>query len=605
MEVEGRWKLAQVVEIDCPYFLTFGVVLFKYTNFMGVILKKSFFLLTFLVLVSGSCYVGYSMAYKDLIFPKVTVGGVEVGGLSRDVALSYLLKKESAEPGRVVYFSGSNQVEDINELAVKKDFEWAVDQAVSIGRGRNLLANVIERIKGLKSTREIEIPISYDTDDLDEIVNQIASTVEILPAWPKLLEVNNEIVFKEGKDGVQLVREKMRDQVKKAYSSFGEQKVTIPTVSISTKIKDEDFKKIMASVQAWEDGEVLLKYKDFNKTLIKREALKLVGLTGEGINIEEYEILAEEIAKAIETESKDAVFVFENGKVQEFQPEVVGVKLDKNAFQKVLTETLLLPRDRVVEIPVLLEQPKIKAGDINNMGIKELIGVGTSSFSHSIPGRVFNVNLAASRVNGVVVPPGEEFSFNKSVGQISRTTGYQTAYIISEGKTVLGDGGGVCQVSTTVFRAALNAGFPITERKAHAYRVGYYEQDSDPGIDATIFSPSTDFKFMNDTGHHILVQTKVDTKNMKMRVEIYGTSDRRVAKIGKPVMSSQSPAPATVYVDDPTLPTGTTKQIDWSAPGAKVSFDYKVERSGEVLFEKTFFSNYQPWRAVFLRGTLQ
>lgn len=572
---------------------------------MGVILKKSFYLFVFLLLVLGSCYAGYSMAYKDLIFPKIAVGGVEVGGLNREMALSYLQKKESTDPEKIVFYSANSQIEDINSLKIAKDFEWAVDQAISIGRGRNFFINIIERVKGLKNGRDIEIPISYDTEELEEIVDQLATTVEISPVWPKLLEVNGEIVLKEGKDGVQLVRERLREQIKKAYSGFGEQKINIPTVNISTKTNNEDAKRILESVKSWENGELVLKYKNYQKTLIKREALKLVGLTGEGVNLEEFEALAEDVAKAIETESKDAVFVFENGRVQEFQPEVVGVKLDKNALQRDLGGALLKPKDRVVEIPVLLEQPEIKAGDINNMGIKELIGVGTSSFSHSIPGRVFNVNLAASRVNGVVVPPGEEFSFNKAVGQISRTTGYQTAYIISEGKTVLGDGGGVCQVSTTVFRAALNAGFPITERKAHAYRVGYYEQDSDPGIDATIFSPSTDFKFLNDTGHHILIQTKVDTKNLKMRVEIYGTSDGRVSTVGKPVISGQSPAPATVYVDDPTLPAGTTKQIDWSAPGAKVSFDYKVEKGGEVLFEKTFFSNYQPWRAVFLRGTLQ
>ena len=168
---------------------------------------------------------------------------------------------------------------------------------------------------------------------------------------------------------------------------------------------------------------------------------------------------------------------------------------------------------------------------------------------------------------------------------------------------MLGDGGGVCQVSTTVFRAALNAGLTITERKAHAYRVGYYEQDSKPGIDATVYNPTADLKFLNDTENHILIQTKVDTKNMNMSVQIYGTKDDRVASISVPKISSQTPPPATLYVDDPTLPLGQMKQIDWSAWGAKVSFNYKVTKGDETLFEKTFYSNYQPWRAVYLKGT--
>jgi vancomycin resistance protein YoaR len=168
---------------------------------------------------------------------------------------------------------------------------------------------------------------------------------------------------------------------------------------------------------------------------------------------------------------------------------------------------------------------------------------------------------------------------------------------------VLGDGGGVCQVSTTVFRAALNAGLPITDRRAHAYRVGYYEQDSKPGIDATVYNPTTDLKFLNDTGNHILVQTKVDTKNLKMEVNIYGTKDGRTASISEPKVSGQVAPPATMYVDDPTLPVGQMKQIDYSAWGAKVSFNYKVMKGEEVVYEKTFYSNYQPWQAVYLKGT--
>ena len=295
--------------------------------------------------------------------------------------------------------------------------------------------------------------------------------------------------------------------------------------------------------------------------------------------------------------------MFEDNKVKEFKPEIVGVKVDAPALKTKLATVLAEADKEALEIPVIQSLPKVKTGDINNLGIKELIGVGKSAFAHSIAGRVFNINLAASRINGTLVAPGEDFSFNQAVGDISRASGYQSAYIISGGKTVLGDGGGVCQVSTTVFRAALNAGLPITERKAHAYRVGYYEQDSKPGIDATVYNPSADLKFTNDTGKYVLVQTKVDTKKMTMTVEIYGTKDGRVVTVSEPKISSQTPPPATVYVDDPTLPVGQTKQIDWSAWGAKVSFNYKVIKGEETVFEKTFYSNYQPWQAVYLRGT--
>ena len=262
-------------------------------------------------------------------------------------------------------------------------------------------------------------------------------------------------------------------------------------------------------------------------------------------------------------------------------------------------------KEKKIEIVVDRTSPKVTIDKINELGIKERIGRGESYYAHSIPNRVFNVGLAAERTNSVLVPPGDEYSFNKSVGEISGATGYRTAYVISGGRTVLGDGGGVCQVSTTLFRAAMNAGLPITERWAHAYRVGYYEQNSKPGVDATVYSPSKDLRFKNDTPGHILVQTINDPKELHLVVEIYGTSDGRVATVTEPKISGMSGPLPTIYQDDPSLPTGTMKQVDWAASGAKTSFEYKVERNGEVLQDKVFSSNYRPWASVFLRGTGQ
>ena len=160
--------------------------------------------------------------------------------------------------------------------------------------------------------------------------------------------------------------------------------------------------------------------------------------------------------------------------------------------------------------------------------------------------------------------------------------------MIKEGKTILDDGGGVCQVSSTLFRALLNSGLPITERQAHAYRVSYYEQGSSPGLDATVYSPSPDLKFVNDTPGYILIEATADTKNYSLVFEIYGTSDGRVASITKPVVTGVVAPPEDLYQDDPSLPSGTIKQIDYKAWGAKVTFNYVVTRDGQEIINKTF-----------------
>ena len=305
----------------------------------------------------------------------------------------------------------------------------------------------------------------------------------------------------------------------------------------------------------------------------------------------------------------EAIFNFEGGRVKEFRESKDGREVDKNQLnQQVLSKARLVlsytnQKVIIISIPITVLNPNLTTDKVNKMGIKELIGTGTSLFQHSIENRIYNVNLAASRLNGLLVAPNETFSFAKYLGDISSFTGYKQAYVIQNGKTILGDGGGVCQVSTTLFRAILNAGLPVVERTAHAYRVGYYEQDSPPGIDATVYVPSVDLKFKNDTGNHILIQTVVDLNELRLTFNLYGTKDGRISEVSTPVITSQTPAPEPRYEDDPTLPKGQVKQIDFAAAGAKVYFTRTVTKNGKTLISETFNSNYRPWQAVYLRGT--
>lgn len=324
---------------------------------------------------------------------------------------------------------------------------------------------------------------------------------------------------------------------------------------------------------------------------------------------EAYTRMIQPFKKAINVDPVDAQFNFQNGRVIAFKPSSNGEKVDEDKLKKAIqTKTYVVLQsqkpDRIaIDIPVITVEPKVTTEKANNLGVNELIGTGTSLFHGSIANRIYNLTLASSKLNGVLVAPGEIFSFAKVVGDISKYTGYKEAYVIQNGKTVLGDGGGVCQVSTTLFRAVLNAGLPIIERHQHAYRVHYYEEDLGPGIDAAVYVPSVDFKFKNDTGHYLLIQTTVDPDNEKLTYEIYGTSDGRVSHISEPVIVSQSPAPDPVYQDDPTLPKGQIKQVDFAASGAVVYFNWTVTRNGKTIESEKFTSNYRPWQAIYLRGT--
>ncbi len=320
------------------------------------------------------------------------------------------------------------------------------------------------------------------------------------------------------------------------------------------------------------------------------------------------------LVKRIDIPVQNALFSYKEGRVAAFKPSKDGRRINMLETRKRFAAALLAadttnpPAGGTllhIALPVETIKPTVTTDQVNTFGIKELIGRGYSQFHGSIPGRIYNVALAASRLNGVLIKPGETLSFNNTVGEISAATGYQSAYIIKEGRTVLDDGGGVCQVSTTLFRAALNAGLPILTRTAHAYRVHYYEEGGfKPGIDATVFSPSVDLKIKNDTANYILIQTKTDKANMNLTFELYGTRDGRTAQILNHKVWGITPPPPDLYQDDPTLPKGTTKQVDFAAWGTKASFQYKVMRGKEILQDTTFTSDFRPWQAIYLRGTL-
>ena len=305
--------------------------------------------------------------------------------------------------------------------------------------------------------------------------------------------------------------------------------------------------------------------------------------------------------------AKNALFKFDKGKVVEFRKETEGLKIMSKQFLLDFDKVVSNLKTDITNKKIILNseviKPELKLSDINEYGVEELIAVGKSDFTHSIPQRIHNLTIAASKFNGVLIPKGKEFSFNETVGEISSLTGYQPAYVIKEGKTVLGDGGGVCQVSTTLFRAALNAGLPIIERNAHAYRVGYYENDSQPGFDATIYGPTVDLKIKNDTPGYILIETEVDAENNLLYFKFYGKKDNRRVEISKATVYDFVPALQPKYQDDPTLKKGITKQIDFPASGAKAFFSYKVIQGDKTTIDTKFYSNFRPWAAVYLVGS--
>lgn len=298
---------------------------------------------------------------------------------------------------------------------------------------------------------------------------------------------------------------------------------------------------------------------------------------------------------------KDARFSIADGKVEVLEASSDGKMIKVEDAANKIIEVLEKGKEKSIDLPYKNEEPSIaasEAADIEKYGLREIIGTATTSFVKSPQNRISNIKTGTAAISGALVKPGEEFSTIKKLGSIDGSTGYLPELVIKENETVPEFGGGLCQVSTTLFRAAMNSGLEITERQNHSYRVSYYEPPV--GMDATIYSPRPDFRFVNTTDHYILIQGRVE--GTKITFDIYGTKDGRTVSITDPVVYDVTPPGEDIYVDDPSLALGEVKQIDHGHPGAKASFDYTVTKNGKVINRQTFKSAYVAWSAKFLRG---
>ncbi len=239
-----------------------------------------------------------------------------------------------------------------------------------------------------------------------------------------------------------------------------------------------------------------------------------------------------------------------------------------------------------------------------DLGITELIAENTTWFYGSSDERKHNIARAAANFYGVVVEPGEEFSFNRYLGSISEADGYEEGLIIVGGRTIKGVGGGVCQVSTTLYQSAFWSGFPIVERWEHGYMVGYYDDGEGQGMDATVFSPVVDLRFINNTPYHLLIENYYNEEFESLTFKFYSTSmGRRIVK-DEPLYENVVPAPEEdIWEFDADLPEGTVVQYDYATEGAQVTVGRQVYNADDVLIEeRDFVSNYIPWPNVYRYG---
>lgn len=594
----------------------------------------------FFVLAFGITFV-WAGQYEDKIAPNVSIGPVDVGGMEPDIARQAIQTKIDTMLTSGIPIRVGNEIKTLSLATLVssdliEDVEFSLDTALSQAEKSNrswmLLAS-------LWNKTFIPLSVSVSRDTIKQNVYRQFPNTETLAQDAKFSFAFTEAGWTAdvtpALSGREFQWEPFFTQLEQRLSSLEDTEVALEILatapSVTQMMAQEQIGELSAFLNATpfaftytdERGRV------FAYTLSTPAFASMLVPTPEGKpNIDEatFNTFLDPIAAALEHPAQDARLEIDNGRVVEFVENRAGLRLDREATYRTFiaglagfppsptsfataTEVKRLRRtggDPAYELMFIVEEPAVDVGDVNDLGIDRILGTGTSSYRGSPMNRRRNIQNGVRLLNGLLIPPGETFSLINALKPFDTDNGYLPELVIKGNKITPELGGGLCQIGTTTFRAAMNSGLPIVERRNHSIVVSYYNDPSNnnPGTDATIYEPAPDFKFLNDTGHYILFQAENLVDTQELRFTFWGTSDGRKGSYSSPVVERWIPVGETQYVETTDLEP-EKEQCQEAHIGADATFDYTIVRPDGTEEKTTFTSHYRPLPRICLVGVEQ
>ncbi|MFA5163629.1 MAG: VanW family protein [Patescibacteria group bacterium] len=576
-----------------------------------------------IAMATGSIFLYQSWRNQQgKIYPKLYLGSYQLGGLSQDEALRLISEKSAELSKQGLNFSYNNKKLNVGPIVSAGSDAYAINvftldpeknlQLVLDYQGQGFLAYLRYRWQILFKNPQLQFSYDLDREELTKILNEAFHDQEIpaVNAGFKLAsEKDLNFQLEAEKAGKIIDYEAALNEVENNLARLNQQTIFLKTKTEYPEVYQKDLPALEADARAiLSQGEITLNFKDkkwlVNLTRIaswlkteKKDSSLSLGLDQEKIQ----EFLKDKIAPEIDKEAALPRFSMINSRLANWQLGEDGQKLNLESSSQKIQKEFIEDKKNSIELEVDVVKTD-NSNPENNLNIKEIIGTGHSNFSGSPANRRHNIKVGADTLNGLLIKPGEEFSLVKTLGDVEEGSGYLPELVIKNNKTVPEYGGGLCQIGTTVFRAAMQSGLPITERRNHSYRVSYYEP---AGMDAAIYIPKPDVRFLNDTGNYILIQARIEKSDLYF--DFWGVSDGRQVEISKPTIYNIVKPGPTKIIETTDLKPGEKKCTEKAHNGADAFFDYKVvyaqANSSEDATKKVRFnSHYVPWQEVCLVG---
>ena len=577
-----------------------------------------------LVVIAALAICGYlgwpylaPLVAADQVPRGVTLQGVAVGGMRADQVRSLAAARYgefSRRPVTITY-QGRSWNPSLAELGVTFTASAVGDDILAVGRRGDLRTSTAELWQLWRGGGvDLSPHLSVDRTQLQRYLTGIAAEVERPPTDAALSLAAGNVLPTPASPGRQLLVDDTASEVLRVIQTLQPQQVPLRTRVLPPRLGDaaivgavDSAKRMLAQPLVLRQGERSWTW-DADRLVEMIAVQPISGTMRAGPDPLRLAHAVENLAQTADSPSAEPRVAFRSGKLRIVAEGTIGLRIRQTDAVAAIAAALS-GGTRTVELPIEQVSPKITAASLSSLGVNELVAEGKSSFTGSAEYRITNIRAGAARMDGVLIPPGAEFSFNTQLGAVDETNGFVKGYAVIGNRTQLEWGGGVCQVSTTVFRTAFWAGLPITERHAHPFYIKWYDEFSfpvaaAPGMDATIYTGVLDLKFKNDTGHWMLMESETDVTNGVLAVRLYGTRpNRTVEAVGPDIGREIAPPVQAVYVDDRTLPSGTLKQTDHARKGMDINVYRVITQDGVRQPPELFFTRFKAWPDVFVRGT--
>lgn len=549
-----------------------------------------FFILLLAISMSAVFLILFDLNFSGKIYPRVSVAGKNISNISPKTAQQLIdneifLWHEQKIPIDYSQIDGSSTAKKWQFEPEMMGFLPSASKttlaAYNYGRTGNPIKMLREKIQIITKGKDLPVYYDFSENKFNDYFDKNFSFLEKPSKDASIVLAGENTIEISAQNGYKIDRSMFKKEVASDIEMLDLKPLSLKLAASTPDVTDDETGKAKEQADVLLNSKVSLHFEDKSWTLdpnlikssIEFEPIKTKkGNTILGLKINPKPIIdyLENLQFEINREPTNAVFGEKDGSIIVVSGGETGavLGLDKSA-QKIADEMAKGAgegnKDIAVRLIIEEKDPDINMKTLSDLGINALVGQGKSNFAGSPKNRKHNIKVGSAKFNNVIIKPDEEFSFVETLGEITVKAGYLAELVIKGDRTVPELGGGICQVSTTAFRAAIYSGLPITERKAHSYAVSYYAPH---GMDSTIYPPHPDLRFKNDTGGNILIQTMV--VNNDVTFNFFGVKQNRTIKIIGP------------------------KTYDRQANGAMKAVFWReiYSEDGKLAKKESFYSNY-------------